>query len=72
MSAAARIPATLAELVMPIGELRPYGRNPRRGDLGRRCLALELEPGYCDVIVDRWQRHTGGTAERERRTKRAV
>jgi DNA modification methylase len=31
-------------------------------NLGRRCFAVELEPGYCDVIVDRWQRHTGQTA----------
>ena len=21
----------------------------------RRCLAMELDPGYCDVIVERWQ-----------------
>jgi site-specific DNA-methyltransferase (adenine-specific) len=34
------------------------------GNLGRCCYALELEPAYCDVIVDRWERHTGLTAER--------
>jgi DNA modification methylase len=33
-------------------------------NLGRRCYAVEIDPGYCDVIVDRWERHTGGTAER--------
>jgi DNA modification methylase len=33
-------------------------------NLARRCFAVELERGFCDVIVDRWQRHTGGTAER--------
>ena len=33
-------------------------------NLARRCFAIEIDPGYCDVIVDRWERHTGGTAER--------
>lgn len=33
-------------------------------NLGRRCCALEIDPGYCDVVVDRWQRHTGRRAER--------
>jgi DNA modification methylase len=26
---------------------------------GRVCLALEIDPRYCDVIVERWQRITG-------------
>jgi len=30
--------------------------------VGRRCLALEIDPRYCDVIVDRWQKFTGDTA----------
>lgn len=34
--------------------------------LGRRCFGLELEPRYCDVIVERWQTLTGGKAKRER------
>jgi DNA modification methylase len=34
-------------------------------NLGRRCFALEIDPAYCDVVVDRWQRHTGGRAEVE-------
>ena len=29
---------------------------------GRVCLGLELDPGYVDVIVTRWQTFTGGTA----------
>jgi DNA modification methylase len=33
-------------------------------EAGRVCYALEIDPGYCDVIVDRWERHTGGKAER--------
>lgn len=35
--------------------------------LGRRCGAIELDPGYCDVVVERWQDLTGGKAERKRR-----
>lgn len=35
-------------------------------NVGMRALAMEIDPAYCDVIVDRWERHTGGTAERER------
>jgi len=29
---------------------------------GRRCLAMELDPRYCDVILRRWQDFTGGRA----------
>lgn len=35
-------------------------------NLGRVCCCMEIDPGYCDVIVDRWQRHTGRTAALER------
>ena len=31
---------------------------------GRTCYAMELDPIYCDVIVNRWQQATGKTAER--------
>jgi DNA modification methylase len=31
--------------------------------LGRRCYGLELEPKYCDVIVQRWENLTGKKAE---------
>ena len=30
---------------------------------GRRCLAIELDPVYCDVVVRRWQNFTGQKAE---------
>jgi DNA modification methylase len=30
--------------------------------LGRRNLSIELEPKYCDVIIERWQNLTGGKA----------
>jgi len=36
--------------------------------LGRRCYGLEIEPTYCDVIVERWQQFTGGKAKREKGT----
>ena len=29
---------------------------------GRICYGLELNPGYVDVVVRRWQRFTGRTA----------
>ena len=34
--------------------------------LGRRCLAIEIEPAYCDVVVLRWEQLTGEKAERAR------
>ena len=30
--------------------------------LGRRCVAVEIDPHYADVIVQRWQNATGDTA----------
>ncbi|ARP98178.1 site-specific DNA-methyltransferase [Pseudorhodoplanes sinuspersici] len=30
--------------------------------VGRVCLGIEIDPRYCDVTVERWQRHTGGMA----------
>jgi site-specific DNA-methyltransferase (adenine-specific) len=32
--------------------------------LGRTCCGVELDPGYCDVIVTRWETATGLKAER--------
>lgn len=32
--------------------------------LGRRCYAMELDPGYCDVITARWEKLTGKKAKR--------
>lgn len=31
--------------------------------LGRQCYALEIDPVYCDVVVQRWQDFTGQKAE---------
>lgn len=30
----------------------------------RKCFAMELQPAYCDVIVERWEKLTGQTAMR--------
>jgi site-specific DNA-methyltransferase (adenine-specific) len=32
--------------------------------LGRRCLTMELDPRYADVIIDRWESYTGQKAEK--------
>ena len=34
--------------------------------MGRVCYTCELDPHYCDVILDRWEQYTGQTAHRER------
>jgi len=33
-------------------------------NLHRRCYAIEIDPGYCDVITNRWEQHTGRKAVR--------
>jgi hypothetical protein len=32
--------------------------------LDRRCVIAEIDPGYCDVIVARWEKLTGESAQR--------
>ena len=32
--------------------------------IGRVCCAIELDPAYCDVIVERWEAFTGQSANR--------
>lgn len=32
-------------------------------ELQRKALIMELEEGYCDVIINRWEQHTGKTAK---------
>ena len=31
--------------------------------LGRKCYMMEIEPVYCDTIIDRWEKFTGGKAK---------
>ena len=35
--------------------------------LKRRCFAIDIDPGYCDVAVQRWEELTGKKAKREGR-----
>ena len=35
---------------------------------GRKCLAIEISPAYCDVAILRWQDFTGETAMLDGRT----
>ena len=37
---------------------------------GRICYGMELDPGYCDVVVQRWEDFTGQKAERIKATKK--
>jgi tRNA G10 N-methylase Trm11 len=35
---------------------------------GRSCYGLEIDPAYCDVIINRWQNFTGVEATLDGRT----
>ena len=39
--------------------------------VGADCVATEIDPAYCDVIVQRWETITGGTATRDEGTAAA-
>ena len=32
--------------------------------LNRKCRMMELDPHYCDVIIDRWEKFTNKKAEK--------
>lgn len=34
--------------------------------MNRRCFAMEIDSGYCDVVVQRWEEFSGGKAVREK------
>ena len=34
--------------------------------LNRRCFAMDIDPGYCDVVVQRWEEFSGGKAVLEK------
>ena len=40
--------------------------------LGRRCFAMEIEPKYCDVIVERWETYTKRKAKLVRDTEAVI
>ena len=49
------------------------GQNARDGNTTRKppagaCVIAELEPAYCQIIVDRWEAFTGKTASRAKRS----
>lgn len=47
------IPDTLAALTVPVDTLRPYGRNPRRGNLEAIKESLEHHGQYRPLVVNR-------------------
>jgi ParB-like chromosome segregation protein Spo0J len=47
------IPEGLRGLRVPIASLRPYGRNPRRGDVSAIKDSLEVNGQYRPVVVNR-------------------
>ena len=53
-----------------VNEILGKAEQDCRGELvieiaGRKCLACELNPVYCDAIVKRWEHETGERAIRE-------
>lgn len=62
MPAASRIPASLADLAVPIDELAPYHRNPRTGDLDSITESLSTNGQYRPIVVNRGT-HTGRANE---------
>ncbi|MFE7395226.1 ParB/RepB/Spo0J family partition protein [Streptomyces sp. NPDC057557] len=50
---AARIPASLADLAVPISTLTPYHRNPRTGDLDSIAESLRINGQYRAIVVNR-------------------
>lgn len=52
-TATPRIPASLADLAVPIAELNPYHRNPRTGDLDAISESLSVNGQYRPIVVNR-------------------
>ncbi|MFE3196780.1 ParB N-terminal domain-containing protein [Embleya sp. NPDC059237] len=48
-----RIPASLASLAHPIGDLTPYHRNPRIGDVPAIAASLEHHGQYRPIVVNK-------------------
>lgn len=47
------IPSTLAPLTVPIDSVKPYGDNPREGDVGAICVSLERNGQYRPIVVNK-------------------
>lgn len=45
------IPESLAELAVPVSGLKPYGTNPRRGDVGAIVESLRVNGQYRPIVV---------------------
>ena len=45
------IPATLQDLAVPLDTLRPYARNPRRGDVATIVESLRANGQYRPIVV---------------------
>lgn len=46
------IPETLDALAVPVASLKPYGRNPRQGDVGAIVKSLERHGQYRPIVVN--------------------
>ena len=63
-----RLPERAIKKNCPMGGLlyEPFGGSGSTmiaaHQLKRKCYSMELDPKYCDVIVKRYERHTGGKA----------
>lgn len=53
MPTASRIPASLADLAVPVDELVAYHRNPRTGDLDSIAESLSTNGQYRPIVVNR-------------------
>jgi DNA modification methylase len=65
-----KLPAFFIKLTTDTGDViyEPFGGSGTTlmaaEQLERKCYVMELSPGYCDLIVRRWESFTGKTAKR--------
>lgn len=53
MSGAVKVPASLTALAVSMSELKPYGANPRRGNVGALVESLTYHGQYRPLVVRR-------------------
>jgi len=46
-----------------VDSIRAYDENAKKHPDDRHCYMMELDPKYVDVIIKRWEDHTGKVAE---------